>query len=161
MLNIKGWVRPRIKFNTIDHGEDINRLNLLLSKYGLRIDDIIDSPTVTTYISNLDVDTKIKQVLRLEQNIGIAVKDQNVRVYLDGDKLCIEKIGAVNEVILDDLYKGLRPDRLNLMVGIDNKNQKIICNLNKAPHILVAGTTGSGKSVFLHSCILSLLIGHA
>lgn len=159
-MNIQGYVRPRRRFNTISHGEDINRLNLLLSKYGLQVDNTIDAPTVTTYISNLDIDTKINQILKLEKNFGIAVKDNNVRVYLDGDKLCIEKKGANNEVIIDDLFRGLNEKKLNLMVGIDNRGKKIVCNLAKAPHILVAGTTGSGKSVFLHSCILSLLIAH-
>lgn len=159
-MNIQGHIRPRIRFNTISHGEDINRLNLLLSKYGLQVDNTIDAPTVTTYISNLDIDTKINQILKLEKNFGIAVKDNNVRVYLDGDKLCIEKKGANNEVIIDDLFRGLNEKKFNLMVGIDNRGQKILCNLAKAPHILVAGTTGSGKSMFLHSCILSLLTAH-
>jgi len=157
-MDIKKIIRPRITFNKIDHREDINRLNILLAKYGLRVDNVIDAPTVTTYISNLDIDTKIKQVLNLEKNFGIACKDNNVRVYVDGDKLCIEKKGADNEVIIDDLYKGLSTDKLDLMIGIDNKGKRIVCDLAKAPHILVAGTTGSGKSVFLHSCILSLLI---
>jgi len=159
-MEIKGYIRPRRGFNTSDNSNDIGRLNILLAKYGLQVDRVINSPAFTTYISNLDIDTKIKQVLRLEQNMGIAVKDNNVRVYLDGDKLCIEKKGANNEVIIDDLYRGLKSDKVNLMVGIDNKGHKIVCNLAKAPHILVAGTTGSGKSVFLHSCILSLLIAH-
>ena len=160
MLQIEKYIRPRNHWGTRTHGEDINRLNLLLSKFGLKVDKVIDAPTFTTYVSNLDVDTKIKSVLRLEDNFGIAVKDNNVRVYLDGDKLCIEKREADNEVIIDDLYKGLSDRKLNLMIGIDNKGKKIICNLVKAPHILVAGMTGSGKSVFLHSCILSLLIAH-
>lgn len=160
-MNISELIRPRITFSKIDHREDINRLNILLAKFGLKIDDVIDAPTVTTYISNLDIDTKIKQVLNLEKNFGIACKDNNVRVYVDGDKLCIEKKGADNEVAIDDLFRGLSEDKLNLMVGIDNRGKKIVCNLAKAPHILVAGTTGSGKSVFLHSCILSILIAHA
>ena len=154
------FVRARNHFITQNHTDDISRLNLLLSKYGLKVDDVIDAPTVTTYISNLDVDTKINAVLRLEKNFGIAVNDNNVRVYLDGAKLCIEKKGADNEVIINDLYKCLSEDKYNLMVGIDNKGEKIICNLAKAPHILVAGTTGSGKSVFLHSCLMSLLMAH-
>ena len=157
-MDIRKIIRPRITFNKIDHREDINRLNILLAKYGLKVDNVIDAPTVTTYISNLDIDTKIKQVLNLEKNFAIAVNDNNVRVYQDGNKLCIEKKGADNEVIIDDLYKGLCTDKLDLMIGIDNKGKRIVCDLAKAPHILVAGTTGSGKSVFLHSCILSLLI---
>ena len=153
-------IRPRCFFNKADHGQDINRLNILLAKYGLKVDDVIDAPTVTTYISNLDIDTKIKQVLNLEKNFAIAVNDNNVRTYQDGNKLCIEKKGADNEVIIDDLFRGLSSKKLNLMIGIDNRGKKIVCNLAKAPHILVAGTTGSGKSVFLHGCVLSLLIAH-
>ena len=159
-MDVSSYIRPRQCFYKIDHREDINRLNILLSRYGLSIDQTIDAPTVTTYIANLDIDTKIKQVLNLEKNFAIAVNDNNVRVYQDGNKLCIEKKGANNEVCIDDLFRGLSSDKLNLMVGIDNRGQKIVCNLEKAPHILVAGTTGSGKSVFLHSCILSLLIAH-
>ena len=161
MMNLKDVIRYRISFGKINHNEDISRLNLLLSRYGLRVDDVIDAPTVTTYISKLDIDTKINQVLKLEKNFAIACKDNNVRVYLDGENLCIEKKGADNEVSIDDLYRGLSDDKYNLMVGIDNRGRKIVCNLAKAPHILVAGTTGSGKSVFLHTCILSLLIAHA
>lgn len=162
-MDIRKIIRPRIAFNKIDHREDINRLNILLAKYGLKVDNVIDAPTVTTYVSNLDIDTKIKQVLNLEKNFAIAVNDNNVRVYQDGNKLCIEKKGADNEVIIDDLYKELctlSTNKLDLMIGIDNKGKRIVCDLAKAPHILVAGTTGSGKSVFLHSCILSLLIAH-
>jgi len=159
-MDVSSYIRPRLGFSKIDHREDINRLNILLAKYGLKIDDVIDAPTVTTYISNLDIDTRIKQVLNLEKNFAIAVNDNNVRVYQDGNKLCIEKKGANNEVCIDDLFRGLSSDKLNLMIGIDNRGKKIVCNLAKAPHILVAGTTGSGKSVFLHSCILSLLIAH-
>lgn len=161
MYDIANLVRPRNSFFEVDHTDDICRLNLLLSKYGLQVDDVIDAPTITTYISNLDIDTKINQILRAEKNIGIAVKDNNVRVYLDGDKLCIEKKGADNEVAIDDIFRELRTDRYDLMIGIDNRNNRIICDLAKAPHILVAGTTGSGKSIFLHSCILSLLINHS
>ena len=143
-MDIRKIIRPRIAFNKIDHREDINRLNILLAKYGLRVDNVIDAPTVTTYISNLDIDTKIKQVLNLEKNFAIAVNDNNVRVYQDGNKLCIEKKGADNEVIIDDLYKGLSTNKLDLMIGIDNKGKRIVCDLAKAPHILVAGTTTLG-----------------
>ena len=160
MFDTKELFRERLRFNTIDHKEDIARLNYLLSKYGIKVDRTIDAPTVTTYICDLDIDTKVNQLMRMEKNISIAVKDNNVRVYLDGDKFCIEKKGANNEICIADLYDALSEDSFNLMIGMDNHKNRVVCDITKAPHILVAGTTGSGKSIFLHSCILSLLIKH-
>ena len=113
-MDISTMIRPRRCFNKANHNQDINRLNILLAKYGLRVDQTVDAPTVTTYICNLDIDTKIKQVLNLEKNFSIAVNDNNVRVYQDGDKLCIEKKGADNEVIIDDLFRGLSAKKLTL-----------------------------------------------
>lgn len=157
---INGLIRQRKGFYKLDHGDDIKNINLLLSKYGLQVDDVIDAPTITTYIVNLEVTSKINAIMRLEKNFMVAVNDSNVRVYIDGNKLCIEKKGADNTIIIDDVYRGLDENKLNLMVGVDNRGKKIVCNLANAPHILVAGTTGSGKSVFLHSCILSLIMAH-
>ena len=162
-LNMDGYCRTRNCFSRADRtkvAQDVNNLNLLLSKYGLKVDNIIEAPSYLTYISNLDIDTKIAQVLKLEKNFGIALNDNNVRVYLDGNKLCIEKRGEDNEIVLDDMWRELDDNKLNLMIGIDNRGKKIMCNLADAPHILVAGSTGSGKSVFLHSNLASLLIAH-
>lgn len=162
-MTIDKYIRRRVHFTKLSESEkrqDISRLNLLLSKYGLSVNNVIEAPTYITYQSYLDVDTKINAVLRLDKNFGIALRDNNVRVYIDGDVLNIEKRGADNEIGLDDIYRCLNPDKLLLMVGIDNHGEKIMCNLAKAPHVLVAGTTGSGKSVYLHSCILSMLIAH-
>ena len=158
MNDIRDYIRVREHFSQLDRQivmDDVNRLNLLLCKYGLKVSAIKEAPTYITYIINLDVDTKIKQVLGLEKNFGIAVKDNNVRIYLDADKLCIEKKGANNQLIFDDMIGSLSD--MSLAIGIDNMGNRVTCDLRKAPHVLVAGTTGSGKSVFLHSCICSLL----
>ena len=46
-----------------------------------------------------------------------------------------------------------------IYAGIDEKNNKVVFDLANLPHLLIAGSTGSGKSVFIHDCILSLLTG--
>lgn len=152
-----------ITWTGYDHTEDINRLNILLAKYGLRVDEFADSPTVTTYYSTLDIDSKIKTLLNLEKNFAIAVKDNNCRVYQDGDKLCVEKKGADNEVRFGDLClrnEFREGDRHRMTIGIDNKGKAFCYDLEDMPHCLVAGYTGSGKSVFLRQLIASLLIKH-
>ena len=147
---------------TYDHSQDIKNINLLLSKYGLKVNNHVDSPTLTTYYVNLNVDTKINSILRLEKNFQIAVNDNNVRVYLDGNTLCIEKHGANNIVnmrrVIPNNFYGQK--RMLMCIGLDNAGKKVIYDLNKAPHILVAGTTGSGKSVFLNQLFCSLLMNH-
>lgn len=163
MYDFSNNMRKRNYWHTADHKNDVARLNQLLERFGLRIDRIIDAPTVTTYQVDLDIDTKINAVLRLEKNFAIAVDDNNVRVYQDGAKLCIEKKSGRDEVALCDLYTdGFRAktDGLWFMAGIDTNNERRYSNLANAPHLLVAGTTGSGKSVFLHQVMLSLLMNH-
>ena len=145
----------------IDVEEDIKRINIVLEKHNLTIEDVVITPSVVSFIVGLELNSKIQQILKLEQNFGIACKDNNVRVYVDGDKLFIEKKTPNGIVNLGDLYTSdFISDRLKLMIGIDNHGEKVYYDIEKAPHMLVAGTTGSGKSIFLHSVILSLLMNH-
>lgn len=160
MLNIKDWIRTRSSFCYQNHSEDIERLNILLNKVGLKVDDVIDAPSFATFVVNLDVDTNISAVMKLEKNFGIAVKDNYVRVFIDEDKLYIEKKMKDGEVIFYDLYEGLDVDKYRMAIGFDSKGNKIYCDLEDMPHMLVAGTTGSGKSVFLNTLITSLYVRH-
>lgn len=62
-------------------------------------------------------------------------------------------------VKFDNFIKGIykSPDALPLALGIDGTGKKLITDLTKIPHLLIAGATGSGKSVFLNTCIMSLI----
>ena len=149
-------------FKAYNHNQDIYQINTLLARYDLKVNSYIDSPTLTTYIVNLKVDSKINSILRLEKNFQIACNDNNVRLYLDGDKLCIEKKGAENTVKIRNLIPEgfIGQKRLLFGIGLDNTGKKTFYDLNKAPHMLVAGTTGSGKSIFLHQVLVTLLMNH-
>ena len=154
---------------TINLDQDIDRINSILLKYNLKVDAVIPAPSVISFIVNLDVNTKVNQVMKLEPNFGIACRDNNVRAYLDGDKLFIEKKTpkpkesekSKGTVRLGDLYSDeFKSDNLRIMIGINNLGERVYYDMEKAPHMLVAGTTGSGKSVFLNSLILSLFMNH-
>ena len=153
---------PKQSKKTYDHKKDIEQLNILLGKYGLKVDSYIDSPTLVTYVVNLNVNTKINSILKLQQNFEIAVNDNNVRVYVDGNKLCIEKKGADNIVLMRDVlspqFYGSK--KMLMAIGIDNQGKKVYYDLNKAPHMLIAGTTGGGKSTLIHQILCSLIINH-
>lgn len=163
MIDFRECVRKRNSWNKASHTDKVAQINTLLSKYSLKVDDIVDAPTVSTYKVNLNVDTKINSILRLENNFAIATNDQNCRIYQSGNQLCIETKGADNEVIFDDLYTDYfkkAGNKLLMMIGIDTDGKKTYYDLRKAPHMLVSGTTGSGKSIFLHQVMLSLLVNH-
>ena len=159
MLDIHEWIRTRTSYEYADHTQDVETLNILLDKVGLKVDNVIDAPSFVTFVVNLNIDTNLTATMKLERNFGIAVKDNDVRVFIDEDKLYIEKKTS-GQVIFDDLYKGLDVDKHRMVIGLDSKGDKIYCDLEDMPHMLVAGTTGSGKSVFLNSLIVSLYMNH-
>ena len=164
MIDFNEYIRRRKGWNKAYHRDHIEQINTLLYKYGLKVDDIVDAPTITTYKVNLKVDSKINSILKLENNFCIATNDQNCRVYQNGNQLCIETKGADNEVCFADLYNEPNfknaGDKLLMMIGIDTNGKKIFYDLRKAPHMMISGTTGSGKSIFLHQLLLSLLVNH-
>ena len=162
MINLRNMLQRNTSWNTFDTSEDVANINTLLFKFGLVVSDCINSPTCVTYVISLNVDSKIKTLLNLEKNFAIAVNDNNCRVYQDGNRLCIEKRGADNIIRMGDLYvdKFIGTDKPVMMLGKDNTGANRFCDLSKAPHVLIGGTTGSGKSMFLHSLLLSLLMNH-
>lgn len=90
----------------------------------------------------------------------------DLSIYFDNPQIIINeglylKVDTKNaQRIFYDFFKYADKDtskRIPLYLGVDEKNQKICLDLSKLPHLLVSGSTGSGKSVFLHDLILSLL----
>lgn len=164
MIDYRTVLTPRTEWKKDDCMNTIEQLNYLLYKHGLTINEVITAPTVTTYKVNLNVNTKINSILRTENNFSIATNDVNTRVYQDGNQLCIETTGANNTVLMYDLYNEdfVTTDKseLLMMIGIDTNCEKVYYDLTKAPHMMISGTTGSGKSVLLHQIILSLLMNH-
>lgn len=156
--------RSVVKLKNIDYTEQLNNINNLLRKYNVQVDDVITAPTLTTFEVNLDVSTNIKAILRLESNFKIATNDNNCRIYQDGSVLKIETKGADNMVLLDDMmtpaYQNAPKEKLLMMIGKDTEGRNTYYDLRKAPHMIVAGTTGSGKTVLLHQMALSLLMNH-
>ncbi len=95
-------------------------------------------------------------------DIALALKVDNVRLIIDNGEVILEVPSAVRETIkfntLINNDKFINNDsELPLIIGVDVEGGIFIDNLAKAPHVLIAGTTGSGKSVGMHSLLCSLL----
>lgn len=120
--------------------------NLFYSVY-----DLIPGENVTI--------SKIKRIL---PDIQTWVKGSCVLDIENGIKLKIEHEKRPLLYSYDftkEISEDARPEVLPLIIGEDEAGKRIFYDLVKMPHLLIGGSTGSGKSVFIHNCILSLMYG--
>ena len=144
-----------------------DRLNTALSSFGVNatIRDVTRGPTVTRYDLELEAGVKLNKITNLSSDLALALGVENVRIAPIPDKISTVGIEVPNKIvsavclrdIIDSPAFRNAKSKLSFAVGKDIGGNCIIGNIAKLPHILIAGTTGSGKSVCMNSLILSLL----
>ena len=143
------------------------RLEGAIRSFGINagIVGVIRGPTVTRYDIELEQGVKLSRVTNLAGDLALALGVVNVRIAPIPDKISTVGIEVPNKIVstvyLGDIVSSAKfqnaKSRLSFAIGKDISGDCIVGNIAKLPHMLIAGTTGSGKSVCMNSLILSLL----
>ncbi|MCD7793149.1 MAG: DNA translocase FtsK, partial [Oscillospiraceae bacterium] len=143
------------------------RLQTTLESFSVdaKIVDITRGPTVTRYDLELAHGVKLNKLTNLADDLALSLGVSGVRIAPIPDKIStvgievpnkIVSIVYLREIISSDAFRSA-PSKLTFAIGKDIGGKAIVGNIAKLPHMLIAGTTGSGKSVCMNSLILSLL----
>ncbi|MBQ0038748.1 MAG: DNA translocase FtsK [Clostridiales bacterium] len=143
------------------------RLAATLRSFGVdaQAGEVVHGPSVTRYEFTLDQGVKLSKITNLADDIALALGASGVRIAPIPNKLSVVGIEvpnrAVTPVCIRDVIESreftTHKSRVAFAVGKDIGGNAIVGNIGKLPHVLIAGTTGSGKSVCTNSLIVSLL----
>jgi S-DNA-T family DNA segregation ATPase FtsK/SpoIIIE len=147
--------------------EMAERLEQAMSNYGVRgkVKEIHMGPVVTMYEFAPAPGTRTGKIANLEKDLAMALEAQAVRIVapIPGKAVVgvevpnlTREIVYLKEILQDSCCTGAA-SKLQVALGKDIKGAPVSVNLTKMPHLLVAGTTGSGKSVAVNGMITSIL----
>ncbi|MBC8080593.1 MAG: DNA translocase FtsK [Gorillibacterium sp.] len=150
-----------------DFKANARKLEATLESFGVRakVLEVVRGPAVTRYEVQPDVGVKVSRIVSLTDDIALALAAKDIRMEAPipgkaaiGIEVPNSEVSIVTlrEVMDSALFQDA-PGKLTVVLGRDISGQPIVGNLAKMPHVLVAGATGSGKSVCINGIITSIL----
>jgi S-DNA-T family DNA segregation ATPase FtsK/SpoIIIE len=142
----------------------MRRLQATLNEFGLksRVVEYVAGPLVTTFHIEMGEGERVNRITNLEDDIALSLAAESVRIFapIPGtSRVGIEIPNKKREnVFLGDVLPYAKGGPLEFAIGRDSGGKAVIADLAKMPHLLVAGTTGSGKSVMINALIMSILM---
>lgn len=140
------------------------KLQGTLREFGLtsRVVDYVSGPLVTTFRVEMGEGERVNKIRNLEDDIALTLAAEKVRIFAPIAGTSYVGIEIPNKtrqnVHLGDVLPYAKGGPLEVAIGRDSAGKPVIADIAKMPHMLVAGTTGSGKSVMINSMIMSLLM---
>ena len=166
-------VKPKIKKETIKANQDaiketVGELEKVIKDFGVEAKVVAANtgPTVTQYELEIKSGTRLSKVTALNKEIALELGAKDVRIQAPipgkktvGVELPNKQTTSVSvREILEQVPKSKENSKLLVALGKNIMGQPIFCEIDKTPHLLVAGSTGSGKSVCINSMITSILM---
>ncbi len=174
----KNFTLPSVKFlqkpdttsHTVDEGEVDDKIRYLIEKLAhFKIDgDVVRTyagPVVSTFEFKPAANVKVSKILNLQDDLAMALSAETIRIQAPIPGKDVVGIEIPNDTVdtiylrelLDSKLFKESASPLTIALGKDIVGKPFITDLKKLPHLLIAGTTGSGKSVGINAMILSLL----
>ena len=162
--------RPKDKIGTSVNEKELNEtarsLEVVLEEFGIhgQIVKVRPGPVVTLFELDPAPGTKTSRVISLADDIARSLSVSSVRIAVvsGSNTIGVEIPNTKRETVwvrdlLEDVNFSDSKNTLNIVLGKDIGGKNVYADLAKMPHLLIAGTTGSGKSVGVNAMILSLL----
>lgn len=167
-LNLLAKPSKRKSVNNTEHlNETALKLQQTLQNFGVKvtITDYSQGPSVTRYELQPEMGTKVSRITSLIDDIklNLAAADIRIEAPIPGKAAVgieVPNVGR-DSVLLRELLESRElsehPSKIAFSAGKDIGGNVVVADIAKMPHMLVAGTTGSGKSVFINSIIMTVL----
>ncbi|MGM9986498.1 MAG: DNA translocase FtsK [Bacillaceae bacterium] len=147
--------------------DNARKLERTFQSFGVKakITKVHKGPSVTKYEVHPDVGVKVSKIVNLADDLALALAAKDIRIEAPipgksavGIEVPNLKVATVTlrEVLESDVDK--KDEKLRVALGRDITGEGVFAELNKMPHLLVAGATGSGKSVCINGIVVSLLM---
>lgn len=153
------------EYNAIDKNTKV--LKKTLNSFGVEaeVKNVSLGPSVTEYELHPAVGVKVSRIVNLADDLALALAAKDIRIEapipgksLIGIEVPNRKISTVSFRDMAEAVAGQKQSLLEVPLGRDVSGQVVTADLTKMPHLLIAGSTGSGKSVAINGIITSILM---
>ena len=164
---LKEQVRPSAENSEQEHAQNAQNLLRILSEFGVEVTlgEIHVGPVITRYELAPAPGVRVEKISGLDKNIALGMRAQSVRILAPIPGKAAVGVEVPNqhptpvgmrEIVESEDWVGAKSE-LPIALGKDVSGKPLISDLTKMPHLLIAGATGSGKSVCINSIVASIL----
>ena len=164
---LKEQTRPASGNSEEEHRQNAENLLRILSEFGVEVTlgEIHVGPVITRYEVVPAAGVRVEKIAGLDKNIALGMRAQSVRILAPIPGKAAVGVEVPNqhptpvgmrEVLESEEWSGMKSE-IPIALGKDVSGKPLVSDLSKMPHLLIAGATGSGKSVCINSIVASIL----